>query len=100
MVDNFSIYELFRLGGEGPDAFEKNSRDLIENKTNSDRLELRRKLAGIQWKIDMERRRFKGRQLDFARYILEKTWTSFLELNSKTKELSLLINNEKDKNKI
>ncbi|OGF26953.1 hypothetical protein A2303_01230 [Candidatus Falkowbacteria bacterium RIFOXYB2_FULL_47_14] len=106
------IEELFRLAAADPAGFEKKSRELIRETIEAASPEARPKLTGLQWKIEQERRRFKGSPEQYAGFAFGLMWESFRELNSSLAgfrksadkmtepkpELKLIVNNKEEKN--
>ena len=72
--------ELFRLAKEDPEGFEELRARLIEETINSASPENIPRLRGEQWRIDCERKTFKGDQLHFASYLFGRAFTRLMDL--------------------
>ncbi len=74
--------ELVQLAKENPKKFELRRQELIkeflDSQNDPDR---KRRLTGMQWKIDQERMRFKGDPLHFASYVFGLMWGHVKVLN-------------------
>ncbi|MFH0891610.1 MAG: DUF3135 domain-containing protein [Candidatus Falkowbacteria bacterium] len=76
------IEELFRLAAADPAGFEKKTRELIRETIEASLPKNRPKFIGLLWKIEQERRGFKGSPEQYASFVFGLMWESFRELNS------------------
>lgn len=64
---DFVFDEWMQLAQTDPEAFEQRRRQVIEETIESAPSEARRRLRGLQWRIDMERRRSDSTTAGFLR---------------------------------
>jgi Protein of unknown function (DUF3135) len=77
-MDNFDFDEWAMLARTAPDEFEQRRHDIIESLiANSGHV---RRLRGLQWRIDLERKRART-PLQACVFLSSLMWDSFMDLN-------------------
>jgi len=79
LMDNFDFDDWAMLARTAPDEFEQRRRDVIESQiSSSDNV---RRLRGLQWRIDMERKRAHTPMKSCLR-LSTLMWDAFVDLNN------------------
>jgi len=84
-MDNFDFDDWARLARTAPDKFEQRRRDAIESLISSSNNP--RRLRGLQWRIDIERKRART-PLQSCLRISTMMWDAFMDLNDALKTIS------------
>lgn len=84
-MDNFDFDVWARLARTAPDEFEQRRRDAIESLISSSNNV--RRLRGLQWRIDIERKRART-PLKSCLRISTMMWDAFMDLNNALKTIA------------
>ncbi len=80
-MDESEIDELIELSKKDPEEFDRVTRRMIDNTISSMPKRRQAMLKGVQWRIDVEKMKFKGSQLDFASNVFGIMWDQFSKMN-------------------